>query len=81
MLNDYFEERDEKRILIECTNATQSGNELTDEQKSKCVKLIADYAVRVFGVGINKNQIKQMAIAAVNLIGGLKSKTGESTVS
>lgn len=81
MLRNYFDEKNQKNILIECTNATESGNDLTDEQKSKCVKLIADYAVDIFGLGINKDQIKQMAVAAVSLIEGLKSKTGEPTVS
>lgn len=81
MIKDYFEEKNEKQLLIECTNATKFGIELTDVQKSKCVKLIADYAVHTFGLGINTNQIKQMAFATISLIEGLKSKTGEPTVS
>lgn len=81
MIKEYFEEKNEKHFLTECTNMTKCGNELTDEQKCKCVKLVADFAVHTFGLGINPNQIKQMAFATIALIEGLKSKTGEPTVS
>lgn len=81
MLQDYFEEKNEKKFLIDCTNATKSGDELTDEQKCKCVKLVANFAVDTFGMDINVNEIKQMAFATISLIEGLRSKTGEPTVS
>lgn len=81
MLKDYFEEKNELKLVIDCSNATKSGKDLTDEQKSNCVKLIADYAVHYFGLSINKNQTQEVAVAAISLIEGLKSKTGEPTVS
>lgn len=45
------------------------------------MNLIADYGIDVFGKNINIHQIKQLALAAVSLIDGLKSETGEPTVS
>lgn len=68
-------------MLADCENATRLGNELTFDQKSSCVNLIADYAIDTFGEGIKQHEIIQLALATVSLIEGLKSKTGEPTVS
>lgn len=81
MLRGYFEEKNKKELLVECENATKSGNELSDDLKCKCVNVIADYAADMFSLDIQTHQIKQLALATVSLINALSSKTGEPTVS
>lgn len=80
-LKDYFQEKNRNGLLIDCKNATKLGNELSDDQKCKCVNVVADYAIDIFGINIQTDRIKQLAYAAVTLIDGLKSKTGDPIVS
>lgn len=80
MLKDYFTETDRNSVLNDCEKSTIFGDELSDAQKCKCVNIIAEYAVNMFGFEIQTHQIKQLAHAAVSLIRGLKSKSGEPIV-
>lgn len=81
MLKVYFEEKNQRQLLAAFEEATQFGNELTDNQKTKCVNVIADYAVETFGIDLSLSQMKQVAFAAVALIEGLRSKTDNQIVS
>lgn len=75
MLKQYFIEKGNEELLALAANL-----ELTDAQKCQCVNIVADYGVSLFGLNPFRNQYQMLAIAAVDLINGLKSKTGAPTV-
>lgn len=80
MLKQYFIEKENEKLLAECVSAAEAKVDLTDAQKCQCVNLVADFGVSVFGLNPLSNQYQMLAIAAVELINGLRSKTGEPTV-
>lgn len=67
-------------MLADCVSAAKINVELTDVQKCQCVNIIVDYGVSLFGLNPLRNQYQMLATAAVNLIDGLKSKTGAPNV-
>lgn len=80
MLKQYIIEKGNEQLLADCVTAEKAKLDLTDSQKCQCVNLIADYGVSVFGMNPLPIQYQMLAIAAVELIHGLKSKSGKPTV-
>lgn len=68
-------------LLNTCEKAARNNLALTDGQKTKCVNCIVDYGISLFGLNPLPAQYQLLAIAAIDLIPGLKSKFGKPTVS
>lgn len=82
MLKEYFAEKEvTKRLLYDCQYAAKEGFDLTDSQKCQCVNVVADYGVTLFGLNPLQHQYRLLALVAIELIDGLKSKSGLPTVS
>lgn len=88
MLKQFIEENGGKDLLLECEEETNNNDEkeldvigLTDSHKSKLVNLIADYGVSVFGLSPLPHEYRLLAVAAIDLVPGLKSKSGSPIVS
>lgn len=80
MLKQHFLVKHEKQLLIDCASAAEAGFDLTDAQKCQCVNIVADYGISLFGMNPLPHQYRLLAIAAIDLIPGLKSKSGLPTV-
>lgn len=80
MLKQYFLENGAKKLLLECVAATKNGIELSDSQKCDCVNLIADYGVSIFGLSPERHQYRLLALAAIDLVEGLRSISGTPIV-
>lgn len=80
MVKQHFIEKGREKLLAECVSAAKAKMDLTDSQKCQCVNLVADYGVKIFGLNPLPNQYQMLAVATVELINGLKSKTGNPTV-
>lgn len=82
MLKQYFLEKEGgQRLLFDCQSAHKNDTDLTDSQKTQCVNILVDYGISVFGLNPLPHQYRLLALAAVDLIEGLKSKSGLPTVS
>lgn len=80
MLKDFFIEKNAQVLLNQCDTASKNGMNLTDHQKTACVSLIADYGISIFGLNPLPQQYDLLAFAAIDLIKGLKSKSGSPIV-
>lgn len=66
--------------MTDCQSASKNGVHLTDTQKTKCVNIIVDYGISVFGLNPQPQQYELLAFAAVDLVNGLKSNSGSPIV-
>lgn len=87
MLKQFIEENGGKDLLLECEEEKTNNDEkepnvigLTDSHKTKLVNLIADYGVTVFGLSPLPHEYRLLAVAAVDLIPGLKSMSDSPIV-
>lgn len=80
MLKDFFYQKNKEILLNECQTASLNGMQLTDAQKTMCVNIIVDYGITLFGMNPLPSQYELLAFAAVDLVVGLKSKSGSPIV-
>lgn len=92
MLKQYIEEKCGKDVLLEyeanpnnnddkeSQKEARNVKDLSDSYKTKLVNLIADYGIAVFGLNPLPHQYRILATAAVDLIPGLRSKSGSPIV-
>lgn len=65
MIKQHMIQNGGDKLLLECENAAKENIELTDAQKTKCVNLIADYGVSLYGHSPNSHEYRLLALAAV----------------
>lgn len=80
MLKEFFIQKGKDKLLDECQTVAKNKMDITDSQKNQCVNLVADFGIELFGLNPDAHQYKLLALAAIDLIDGLKSKSGEPTV-
>lgn len=81
MIKQFMIENHGSELLNTCEKAAKNNLALTDGQKTKCVNMIFDYGISLFGLNPLPAQYQLLAIATIDLIPGLKSKFGSPTVS
>lgn len=79
-MKQYFIQRGFQKLLDDCDSAEKQSIDLKDGQRCECVNAIVDYGVSVFGLRPETHQYRLLALAAIDLIPALKSKSGSPLV-